>query len=67
MAVAILPRLARGLLKKAASYSTPSAISPWPRMQPVINLEEKDELEAVSTVGSAKLLLEKKRQAFLCE
>lgn len=65
-----LPRL----LSRLQHYSGPSTVSPWQCVVPIVNLEEKSKLAAVSADSSAvensefaKLLLEKKREAFLCE
>lgn len=53
--------------------SSPSAVVPWP-LQPVINLEEQGELEAAAEdssvetrTRSVQLLLEKKKNFFLCK
>lgn len=71
------PRLVEGLRGatrgRALSVPTGTAVQPW-FVQPVVNLEEQGKLEAAiqgssveSRARSARLLLNKKKQAFLCE
>ena len=79
MAAKVVDCLPRPLLRcwgHLRHYSSPSSASPcWQCMVPIVNLEEKSKLAAAasaspSAIGngeSAKLLLEEKRQAFLCE